>query len=427
VVSYLGFFTERFALKLSDPGDYLDIVGRGARAVEDIAGRGYVRVGRQALAFQAALPVGGLAGEAVADETQKLAQLVRLMHEMPFQLDALHTPEPVLTLATRVLLANLLAGANGKIGKGARPALGIDDRSLEAWRFDARSDGPHMLVIGPPGSGKTTTLRSLALALAHSYPPEQVALVLVDFQQRFFRYGGQYTLGDLPHVLAVLSQAEELEAFVENLKAETESLAGQERSIFVLIDNYDTFTDEVRISRTALPNLGVLARERGTDGLHFVIAGSPDTARSPDELRRQVTMPRLGLALESAELVSTLNGRVPRGLAEMELPDGRGFVVKAGQTSMVQIATPYDDDERPEASLDTWVQRIQAQFPNHKAAWHSISSTQNKPEGKPVEVISAAPGDQKPKAIQSIRSRKQAQANSSQITPQPRTIASRRD
>ena len=44
-----NLITERFTLKLSDPGEYADIVGRGVPAdLSAVPGRGYVRVGKHA-------------------------------------------------------------------------------------------------------------------------------------------------------------------------------------------------------------------------------------------------------------------------------------------------------------------------------------------------------------------------------------------
>jgi S-DNA-T family DNA segregation ATPase FtsK/SpoIIIE len=53
-----SIIAERYTLKLSDAGEYSNIVGRGVKDVDPIPGRGYVRVGRMPLEFQAALPLG---------------------------------------------------------------------------------------------------------------------------------------------------------------------------------------------------------------------------------------------------------------------------------------------------------------------------------------------------------------------------------
>jgi S-DNA-T family DNA segregation ATPase FtsK/SpoIIIE len=61
--------------------------------------------------------------------------------------------------------------------------------------------GPHGLVIGATGSGKSEFLRTLVLGLAMTHPPEQLNLVLVDFK------GGATFAGmaPLPHVSAVIT------------------------------------------------------------------------------------------------------------------------------------------------------------------------------------------------------------------------------
>ena len=67
--------------------------------------------------------------------------------------------------------------------------------------------GPHGLVIGATGSGKSEFLRTLVLGLALTHSPEQLNMVLVDFK------GGATFAGmaDLPHVSAVITNlAQEL-------------------------------------------------------------------------------------------------------------------------------------------------------------------------------------------------------------------------
>jgi hypothetical protein len=173
----------------------------------------------------------------------------------------------------------------------------------------------------------------------------------------------------------------------------------------VLIDNYDTFVDEARISRTAMPLLGSLAREYGTGGLHFVLAGSQDASRSADELRKQVSQARFGVALGSAELVSNLNGRPPRGLGGAELPPGRAFVVRAGKTFMVQLATPYgasqasgsmaEVEDQPEVSLDAWVKQIAERYPHSPPRLRALDGNQAgaPPSGEVAGPTAAAGGN----------------------------------
>ena len=67
--------------------------------------------------------------------------------------------------------------------------------------------GPHGLVIGATGSGKSEFLRTLVLGLAMTHSPEQLNMVLVDFK------GGATFAGmsAMPQVSAVITNlAEEL-------------------------------------------------------------------------------------------------------------------------------------------------------------------------------------------------------------------------
>jgi DNA segregation ATPase FtsK/SpoIIIE-like protein len=370
-----SLFTERFALRLSDPTEYTGIVGRGAHAVEEIPGRGFVRVGRRALEIQAALPVGELNETANSDETAKLAALLRTMKNADSYLSPEQLPMEIHTLPNRVLLSKLLVRKKGK-RTHSKPFMAVDDLNLEPWSLDLTVQGPHSFVIGPPNSGKTTTMQSIVLSLATTYSPQEIMLVLIDFQRRFIHYGGKRTLEELPHVGAVLTSNEVLESFIENLQNECPLLSESQRRFYILIDNYESFVDEAQEIRGTLQKLGSLAREYGTDGLHFIIAGSNQITRSTENLRKQIQMPRLGIALQSEDAVSALNGRMPRGLKQVELPMGRGFVVKSGRTLMLQIATPFEDDEKQPQILDRWVGEIQKQYPKQRSAWSVLRDAQ---------------------------------------------------
>ena len=80
--------------------------------------------------------------------------------------------------------------------------------------------GPHGLLIGATGSGKSEVLRTLVLAMALTHPPEQLNFVLVDFK------GGATFAGmaDLPHVSAMISNLESELGLVDRMQ---EALRGE--------------------------------------------------------------------------------------------------------------------------------------------------------------------------------------------------------
>lgn len=67
--------------------------------------------------------------------------------------------------------------------------------------LDLVHDGPHGLVAGTTGSGKSELLRSLVASLAATTSPDDVNLVLIDFKG-----GGAFdACADLPHTVAVVT------------------------------------------------------------------------------------------------------------------------------------------------------------------------------------------------------------------------------
>ena len=64
-----------------------------------------------------------------------------------------------------------------------------------------KKHGPHGLVAGTTGSGKSEVLQTWILSMCISYPPQDVSFVIIDFKGG----GLAYTLSALPHVAGVVS------------------------------------------------------------------------------------------------------------------------------------------------------------------------------------------------------------------------------
>lgn len=150
-----------------------------------------------------------------------------------------------------------------------RVPIGISD-SREPVLLDLKESselgmGPHGLCVGATGSGKSELLRTLVLALVATHPPEDLALVLVDYKG-----GATFApFADLPHVAGVITNLENQAGLVERVHA---SLAGEvKRRQQVLKDagniadigDYAALRAEKRPDLAPLPHLFVVIDEFG--------------------------------------------------------------------------------------------------------------------------------------------------------------------
>ncbi len=107
-----------------------------------------------------------------------------------------------------------------------RVPLGVDAEGrpveLDLKESALSGMGPHGLVVGATGSGKSELLRTLVTGLALTHAPDELAMVLVDFK------GGATFAGltGLPHVAGSVTDLEDDEAAVERM---AESLRGELR------------------------------------------------------------------------------------------------------------------------------------------------------------------------------------------------------
>ncbi|HWS57288.1 MAG TPA: FtsK/SpoIIIE domain-containing protein, partial [Actinotalea sp.] len=90
----------------------------------------------------------------------------------------------------------------------ARLGVAATGDHLDPVDVDLLAHGPHALVAGTTGAGKSELLQALVLGLALRYPPTELALVLVDFKGG----AGLGRCGDLPHVAGQVGDLDPVEA-----------------------------------------------------------------------------------------------------------------------------------------------------------------------------------------------------------------------
>jgi ESX secretion system protein EccC len=204
--------------------------------------------------------------------------------ERPRLLDVLGLPDPeAIDLATawqarpeaetlRVPIAlavdavmGLPAGASGGVA-----AAGRDDAPsgqpvvLDLKEAAEGGMGPHGLLVGATGSGKSELLRTIVTGLALTHPPELLAFVLVDFK------GGAAFAGlaDLPHTAGLITNLQAEPTMVD--RARTALRGEQERRQRLLRDagDLDTIARYLRLRSEdqrlePLPRLLVVVDEFG--------------------------------------------------------------------------------------------------------------------------------------------------------------------
>ncbi len=94
-----------------------------------------------------------------------------------------------------VTLRNLIA--HGNYQNSASPLLIALGRNVSGSPVYADiAEGPHMLVAGATGTGKTIFLNSLILSLLYKYTPENLRMIMVDPKRVEFQH-----YNDIPHLL----------------------------------------------------------------------------------------------------------------------------------------------------------------------------------------------------------------------------------
>ncbi len=239
---------------------------------------------------------------------------------------------------------------------------------------DLVKDGPHLLIAGTTGSGKSELLRTLVASLACSHSPDRLAFVLVDYKG-----GAAFAeCAEFPHVLglvtdldaqltrrALISLDAELrrreEAFALAGVADLESFHranhGQQEPLprlVLVIDEFATLAEELPDFISGL--LGIAQRGRSL-GVHLVLATQRPAGVLSQDIKANMSL-RIALrvtdAAESSDVINDpIACRISRqtpGRAFARRTDGDLVEFQAAGASLPTI----DDDHVQIRMLDMW-------------------------------------------------------------------------
>lgn len=108
--------------------------------------------------------------------------------------------------------------ANSQVFKSMAAPLGVSKTGIVSLDLHDKAHGPHGLVAGTTGSGKSEILQTYILAMATLYHPHEVGFVIIDFKG-----GGMVNqFKDLPHLLGAITNIDgkEIDRSLKSIKAE---------------------------------------------------------------------------------------------------------------------------------------------------------------------------------------------------------------
>ena len=303
-------------------------------------------------AATAAVLVAGMAKDVARDIATALSP--RTDPEAGVSGGALPTSVDLLPLLGLTDPASAAVAARWRAGDPTRPlaVLGLTERG--PLTIDLVGDGPHALVGGTTGSGKSELLRTLVASLAAATNPDQLTFVLIDYK------GGSAfdACARLPHVVGVVTDLDDrlAERALRCLEAELRYREGVLRAagvndltayqlasattsalprLVVVIDEFATLASELPEFIDAL--VGIAQRGRSL-GVHLILATQRPAGAVKDNIRANTNL-RIALRMHDASDSTDVVG-IPVAANIGRRQAGRGFV-RLGPSEVVPFQAAH--------------------------------------------------------------------------------------
>lgn len=271
-------------------------------------------------------------------------------------------------LPQRVLLPELIAGIGSHdtlrrwiaAGDDPRPVALIGVGPAGPLEIDMVRDGPHGLLAGTTGAGKSEFLRSYVASLAAANSPDHVNFVLIDYKG-----GGAFDVcAELPHTVAVVTdldghlgeralrslkaelthrEVEFRSADVHDLSAYRETGATMARLV-VVVDEFATLAAELPDFLGALVDIAQRGRSLG---IHMVLATQRPAGVLDNKIRANTNL-RISLRVQDEN--DSLDVIGIDAAAKLTRDDiGRGYL-RLGASEVTGFQAAYVGGRTPDAA-----------------------------------------------------------------------------
>lgn len=209
----------------------------------------------------------------------------------------------------------------------------------EIQYLDLLRDGPHGLLIGQTGSGKSELLQTIIMAFAILYRPTEVNFLLIDYKAGL----ALEPFRRLPHTIGFLSNVSspaQIQRFITMLRAEAtrrEIRMKEGKATPRLLILIDEFAEMAKRTEAVLDELFTITRVGREIGMHLLLAAQRPEGIIGGKVRDYVQY-RLCLRCASPEDSREVLRRVDAAYLPASIP-GRGYLLHGdNQLDLFQAA-----------------------------------------------------------------------------------------
>ncbi|MFE5947437.1 ATP-binding protein [Streptomyces sp. NPDC056480] len=251
---------------------------------------------------------------------------------------------------------------------------GTEDAPAVVWRTGPRSTEPHLLVVGQPGSGTTSLLRSIAL---QALPHGDVLIVegggTGEYACLTGRDGVLAVECGLSGALATLEWAAhetERRLIAANRARQAGHPAPEDtrRPLWILLDRPGVLGDLAAADGRPDPQelLQVPLRHGRAAQVTVVVAEQFDSADTLSEAVRNHTRARIVLGPAAPDQIAAVLGTEPHTTPTPQVPAGRGYA-RLGTGPVLRLQVPATPDPYDDATSEAHRQAVLELLPERRA------------------------------------------------------------